>query len=66
MIMIVICTYLENNLHLVAKRIVVEGAIELLRRLNEAAVDVVVEAHEEARGVEGDLRVVGKRVAVHV
>jgi phage gp36-like protein len=70
MIMIVFCTtiytYLVYNLHLVAERIVLEAAVELLRRLNEAAVELIVEAQEEAHGVEGHLRVVREHVAVHV
>jgi hypothetical protein len=58
--------YLEYNLHLVPERVVREAAVEPLRRLDEAAVDLVVEAQEEAHGVEGRLRVVGEHVAVHV
>jgi hypothetical protein len=57
---------LVDNLQLVAEGIVLEGAVELLWRLREAAVDLIVEAEEEAHSVEGHLRVVREHVAVHV
>lgn len=59
-------SYLKYNHHLVPEGVILETAIELLRRLNEPAVDLVVEPKQEAHGMEHDLRVVRKHVAVHV